>query len=321
MNELMKKVSTCGIVPVIKIDEVEKAVPLAKALCAGGLPVAEVTFRTDAAEESIRRITAEVPEIMVGAGTVITIDQVDRAMAAGAKFIVSPGFNPKIVSYCIDKGITIIPGTSSPSDMEKAMELGLDTVKFFPAEQSGGISYLKAVSGPYTKLKFMPTGGINEKNITDYLALPNVIACGGSWMVKSDLIASGDFEAITKLTKEAIKSMLGFEVVHVGINCSSAEESDEVTKKLCNMFGFAYKAGNSSNFAGSGVEVMKKKYLGTMGHVAIMTNSIERAIAYFEMQGIGFNEESRVLDDKGKTKAIYFAEEIGGFAYHLLQRK
>lgn len=320
MNDLMKKISLYGIVPVIKIDEVEKAVPLAKALCAGGLPVAEITFRTDAAEESIRRITAEVPDIIVGAGTVLTIDQVNRAVGAGAKFIVCPGFNSNIVSYCIDKGITIVPGTTNPSDMEAALELGLDTVKFFPAEQSGGTEYLKAVSGPFSKLKFMPTGGVNAKNLNEYLALPNVIACGGTWMVTSDLIAAGDFDAITRLAKEAVSNMLGFEIAHVGINCSNAEEAEGVTTKLCDMFGFTYKAGNSSNFAGTGAEVMKKKYLGTMGHIAVRTNSIERAIAYFKMRGIGFNEDSRVIDDKGKTKAIYFADEIGGFAFHLLQK-
>jgi len=320
MNELMKKISSYGIVPVIKLDEVEKAVPLAKALCTGGLPVAEVTFRTDAAEESIRRISTEVPDILVGAGTVLTIEQVDRAVRAGAKFIVSPGFNSKIVGYCMENGITIIPGTSSPSDMEAAIELGLDVVKFFPAEQSGGSAYLKAVSGPFPKLKFMPTGGVNAKNLNEYLSLPNVIACGGSWMVNPDLISEGNFDEITRITKEAVINMLGFEFVHVGINCSGAEEADEVTSKLCDMFGFINKAGNASNFAGTGVEVLKKKYLGEMGHVAVRTNNIERAIEYFRMRSIGFNEKSKVVDEKGNTKAIYFADEIGGFAFHLLQK-
>lgn len=321
MNDLLKRISLYGIVPVIKIDDVDKAVPLAKALCAGGLPVAEVTFRTDAAEESIRRISAELPDIIIGAGTILTTDQVDCAVRAGAKFIVCPGFNPNIVKHCMERGITIIPGTSCPSDMEAAMGFGLEVVKFFPAEQSGGTSYLKSISDPYSKLRFMPTGGINAKNLNEYLALSNVIACGGSWMVKPELISTGNFDEITRLTKEAIGSMLGFEVVHVGINCSSSEESDDVTEKLCEMFGFAYKAGNASNFAGTGVEIMKKKYLGTMGHVAVRTNNITRAIAYFGERCICFNEESKAMDETGNLKAIYFADEIGGFAFHLLQKQ
>ncbi|MDP4110138.1 MAG: bifunctional 4-hydroxy-2-oxoglutarate aldolase/2-dehydro-3-deoxy-phosphogluconate aldolase, partial [Bacillota bacterium] len=174
MNATLEKISGYGIVPVIKIDDVEKAVPLAKALCEGGLPVAEVTFRTAQAEEAIKRISAEVPEMLVGAGTVLTCEQADKAIAAGAKFIVSPGLNVKVVKHCIEKNIPITPGTSSPSDMEAALELGLEVVKFFPAEQSGGIGFLKAVSGPYTALKFMPTGGVNAANMNDYLAFSKV---------------------------------------------------------------------------------------------------------------------------------------------------
>lgn len=163
MNELIKKLQNYGIVPVIKIDNVETAVPLAEALISAGLPVAEVTFRTAQAEESIKRIVKSYPEMLVGAGTVLSIEQVDKAVNAGAKFIVSPGFNPKVVGYCISKDITILPGASTPSDMEAALEMGLEVVKFFPAEQSGGVDYLKAVGGPYTTLKFIPTGGINAK--------------------------------------------------------------------------------------------------------------------------------------------------------------
>ena len=175
MNELIKKISSYGIVPVIKINDVEKAIPLAKALVEGGLPLAEITFRTEEAEESIKRIVKAYPEMLVGAGTVLSVEQVDKAVNAGAKFIVSPGFNPKIVSYCITNKITVIPGASTPSDMEVALEMGLEVVKFFPAEQSGGVEYLKAVGGPYTTLKFIPTGGINAKNLNTYLSQKNEI--------------------------------------------------------------------------------------------------------------------------------------------------
>ena len=166
MNKVLEEISKIGIVPVIALDRVEDAAPLAKALCDGGLPCAEVTFRTDAAEESIRIMATEFPEMLVGAGTVLTTEQVDRAVNAGAKFIVSPGLNPKIVKYCVEKGILITPGCANPSDVEQALEHGLEVVKFFPAEQAGGLNYIKAIAAPYVGLKFMPTGGINAKNLS-----------------------------------------------------------------------------------------------------------------------------------------------------------
>lgn len=202
---IISEIGKIGIVPVIAINDVEKAVPLARALLDGGIPCAEVTFRTAEGEESIRRMSKEVPEVLVGAGTVLTCEQVDRAIEAGAKFIVSPGYNPKVVDYCLKKGITIAPGCATPSDMEKAIEAGLEVVKFFPAEQAGGLPYIKAVSAPYTMLKFMPTGGISAKNLSDYLSFDKVLACGGSWMVKSDLIDSGNFEEIKRLCQDAVQ--------------------------------------------------------------------------------------------------------------------
>lgn len=204
MNTILEKIQEYKIVPVVVLDDAATACDLAAALIEGGLPVAEVTFRTEAAEESIKKISEKYPDMLVGAGTVLTTEQVDRAVNAGAKFIVSPGFNPKVVEYCVDKGILICPGCSTPSDMEKALELGLDVVKFFPAEQAGGLNAIKAMAAPYTKLKFMPTGGINAKNITEYLSFNKIIACGGSWMVKKDLVKEGKFDEIVKLTKEAV---------------------------------------------------------------------------------------------------------------------
>ena len=203
MNEVLKQIEKIGIVPVVVLEDKKDAEPLGKALCEGGLPCAEVTFRTDAAEESIRIMAEKFPEMLVGAGTVLTIDQVDRAVNAGAKFIVSPGLNPKVTAYCVEKGIPVTPGTANPSNVEQAIELGLDVVKFFPAEQAGGLSYIKAIAAPYTGMKFMPTGGINAENVKDYLACDKILACGGSWMVKGDLIKAGDFDKITDLVKEA----------------------------------------------------------------------------------------------------------------------
>lgn len=205
MSDMMKLIGKYKLVPVVVLEDAKDAVSLAKSLIEGGLPCAEVTFRTAAAEESIRKMTEAFPEMLVGAGTVLTTEQVDRAVAAGAKFIVSPGFNPRIVDYCLDKGIPMIPGCCTPSDIEQALERGLEVVKFFPAEAAGGVPMLKALAGPYRNVRFMPTGGIGPANLKNYLALPAVLACGGSWMVKESLVNAGEFDKIRELTMEAVK--------------------------------------------------------------------------------------------------------------------
>lgn len=192
------------VVPVVVLNDAKDAEPLAKALVEGGLPCAEVTFRTEAAEESIRRMATKYPEMLVGAGTVLTIEQVERAVNAGAKFIVSPGFDPEIVDYCIEKDIPVFPGCITPSEVAQAVKRGLKVVKFFPAEQFGGVATIKAMAAPYGMVKFMPTGGINAKNLKDYLSCDKILCCGGSWMVKGDLIKAGEFDKICELTKEAV---------------------------------------------------------------------------------------------------------------------
>ena len=203
MNEVLKKIGQTGIVPVVVLNEVKDAVPLAQSLINGGLPCAEVTFRTDAAQQSIAEISKNFPQMFVGAGTVLTTEQVDRAVDAGAKFIVSPGFTPKVVEYCLKKEYPITPGIMTPTELEMALGFGLDVVKFFPAENAGGLKMIKAMAAPYTKMKFMPTGGINPQNVREYLQCDKILACGGSWMVKGDLINNGNFAEIEKLTKEA----------------------------------------------------------------------------------------------------------------------
>jgi len=204
MNKILTEIGLYKIVPVIIIDDKVNALPLAKALIDGGLPVAEVTFRTKAARESIELIANAYPKMLIGAGTVLTIDQVKDAVNAGAKYIISPGLNPKVVDYCISNDISITPGIATPSDIEKALEFGLEVVKFFPAESLGGLDYLKAVSAPYGNLKFIPTGGIDEIKMLAYLKFPKVLACGGSWMVKSNLIAEKKFDEIKILTSNAV---------------------------------------------------------------------------------------------------------------------
>jgi len=204
MIELFEKLGTLGVVPVVKIERAVDAVELGKALLAGGLPCAEITFRTAAAEEAIRRISSTLPEIIVGAGTVLSEEQAERAVAAGARFIVSPGFNPKVVDWCLQNEVPVTPGVLTPTEIDMALDRGLSILKFFPAEAMGGVATLKAISAPYGNVKFIPTGGINQNNLADYLALPSVHCCGGSWLVKASLISGGRFDEITRLIQEAV---------------------------------------------------------------------------------------------------------------------
>lgn len=204
MKSMAEQFQEMAVVPVVVLNDAKDALPLAEALVEGGLPCAEVTFRTDAAEESIRLMSEKYPDMLVGAGTVLTIDQVNRAVGAGAKFIVSPGFDPEIVDYCIEKEIPVFPGCITPSEVAQAVKRGLRVVKFFPAEQFGGVATIKALAAPYTMVKFMPTGGVSTKNLKDYLGCDKILCCGGSWMVKGDLIKAGEFDKIREMTKEAV---------------------------------------------------------------------------------------------------------------------
>ncbi|MFA5561845.1 MAG: bifunctional 4-hydroxy-2-oxoglutarate aldolase/2-dehydro-3-deoxy-phosphogluconate aldolase [Eubacteriales bacterium] len=320
MTEMEKKIYLMGLLPVIKITDPKTALPLAGALREGGLPAAEITFRTECAAEAIAAITKAYPDMLVGAGTVLSAAQADAAIAAGATFIVTPGFNPRVVTHCLERGVPIIPGCSSPSDIEAALELGLQTVKFFPAEAAGGLSMLKAMAAPYGQVRFMPTGGINPDNLLSYLKFDKILACGGSFMVAENLIAAGNYAAITELTRQAMKTMLGLEFLHLGINSANAEEALRSARLLERLFGMPVEEGNKSAFAGTAFEFMKSKGPGTMGHIGIRTNFADRAIAYFERQGFAFDDSTMTTFDNGKPKFIYFKDEIGGFAFHLIQK-
>lgn len=324
MNRILEQISYIGIVPVVKLDNSSDAAPLAKALCEGGLPCAEVTFRTNAAEEAIRIMTDRYPDMLVGAGTVLTVEQVDKAVAAGAAFIVSPGLNPEVVRHCTDIGVPVTPGCASPSDIEQAISLGLDVVKFFPAEAAGGIDMIKAMSAPYTNVRFMPTGGINAKNINTYLSEPKVIACGGSWMVKDKLIAEGRYDEITRLTREAVSTMLEYRLLHVGINIDGKDNAYALAGELAGMFGFntTEAAGGVGVFAGTGIELVHdaSAMTGEKGHIAIAVNSIERAKYHLGLKGVTFVEESAKYNDDGKCRFIYIDGMFGGFTIHLSRR-
>ena len=324
MNDVLEQIRLCGIIPVVKIDDAEQAVPLAKALVAGGIRCIEVTFRTEAAKEAIANIVNAYPDVLVGAGTVTTIQQANDALLAGAKFLVSPGINPEIVRYSLSHNTLIIPGCANATDIETALSLGLKTVKFFPSELLGGLPMIKALAAPYVNMSFIPTGGINESNYLTYLDDPKIVAIGGSWMVNADLISGNRFDEIEALSHKAVIGMLGFDLAHLGINEESESAAINAATTFAHWFGFSVKPGNSSNFvvskSGSIVEFMKSPYLGRHGHIAIKTNNIDRAIAYLIRQGLTFNDETKKYTPKGQLAAVYLMDEVSGFAVHLVQK-
>lgn len=321
IDALVDELENVGIVPVIKLDNVNDAEKLAKALRDGGINCAEVTFRAKGADEVIRRMTQAYPDMLVGAGTVLTCEQVDAAIAAGAKFCVAPGLNPKVVKRCLDKGVPFAPGLSSASEIEQALELGLDFAKFFPAEQAGGLAYIKAVCAPYTTMRFMPTGGVTADNLNTYLAYKKIVCCGGSWIVPPALLAAGDWAGITKLCREAIDKMLGFTMVHVGLNCANPAEAECVADEFAAAFGFEKKSGNSSVFSSTYMEMMKQPFRGKMGHIAIATNSVKRAAYQLKLRGYEIDKSSVKYNAEGVMNVAYLEHEFGGFAVHLVLKK
>lgn len=318
--DILKQIHDIGIIPVIAVDEAEQALPLCEALVKGGLPAAEITFRTAAGQKAIELVAKNNPDVLVGAGTVLTVDQCKAAIAAGAKFIVSPGYYDDVVNYCIEHNVPVLPGCVNASDCTKAVNAGLNVVKFFPAEQSGGITFIKALAPVFGQLNFMPTGGVNTQNMMDYLGYDRIHACGGTWMVKKDLINNAKWDEIEKISKDAVKKMLGLTLVHIGINFENGEEADKVAKMFCSMFDFEYKPGNSSIFCGTGVECNKSIGKGTNGHIAIGTSDVDRAMYHLAKRGVEFDMDTLKTDDKGRAKVVYLKGEFGGFAIHLVKR-
>lgn len=317
MDACIKELYRIGIVPVVALEDAADALPLGAALKKGGVSAIEVTFRTAAAADAIRLLTREMPELLVGAGTVITKEQADATIEAGAKFIVSPGFQPELVSYVLSKGVPMCPGTATPGEMEQAMALGLSAVKFFPAEQNGGAPMLKALSAPYRDLLFMPTGGVKLENLRTYLALDQVFACGGTWLATKDDIKAKAFDQITARTREAVKTMLNFRIKHVGINSKDEAEAKKTATLLCSIFDFDYNDTELSVFTGTAVEVMKYMGRGSLGHIAIGADNVDRAEYYLRQRGFSFDESTRRVDASGRTTFLYLKDEIGGFAFHL----
>jgi 2-dehydro-3-deoxyphosphogluconate aldolase/(4S)-4-hydroxy-2-oxoglutarate aldolase len=319
MSTLMQRVGEIGLVPVIKLESARKAVGLGRALVAGGIPVAEVTFRTAAAEEAIRAMAAELPELLVGAGTVLTVDQAERALAAGAKFIVSPCYVDEVVAYCQERGIPVLPGVVNPDGVAKGLAQGLDVLKFFPAGPAGGTAMLDAMAGPFGSARFVPTGGIDASNVSSYARRTNVHAIGGTWMVRPDLVEAEDWQAVEGLCREAVFALHDFSFAHLGISGQDEAECRAVAGRFQQLFNFAPTEGGASIFAGDRVEITRTPCPGAKGHLAIRCNQVERAVAYLKRAGIQARPET-AKGAPGRLKAIYLDLELAGFAVHLLGR-
>lgn len=318
-NEIIERISHIGIVPVVKIINEEDSLPLAKALFNGGIDAAEITFRSEHTLYAIKEISTNLPGMLVGAGTVLTKKQASDAVKAGARFIVTPGFNHEVVKWCIENEVPVLPGISSAAEIETALSYGLKTVKFFPAESSGGAKRIQDLSAPYSDVKFLPTGGIDEANMHDYLSLPSVLAIGGSFMLKEDFICSKNYSAIEELSRRAVKSLLTYELIHIGVNNNSEEEAVKNAQKLCSLFDFTYYHKPKSQFAGKGFEFLNVPGRGSNGHIAIYTPYPERALYHLSKMGI-LPIEGTITRNK-KTGIINFAYldlEIAGFAIHLI---
>lgn len=316
---VLEIIGNAGIVPVVVIEDVKNALPTAKALLDGGVNVMEITLRTKAGLDSIRTVAENCPEMLVGAGTVLTLEQCKKCVDAGARFIVSPGFDREFVKWCVDNNVAVTPGCVTPTEITEAMALGVNVLKFFPANIYGGLPAMKALAGPFGSVKFIPTGGVNRQNVGEFAAASFVHAVGGSWLCDKADITAGNFDKITALCDEARQGLLGFELAHVGINTNDSDESLAVAQIFNNAFGFAINSGSSSNFAGSGIEVMKSIFLGKNGHIAIRTNSIPRALVHLAKRGIKADMETAKYKGN-KMIAVYLKDEIGDFAIHLLQK-
>lgn len=320
MYNVEELIYTSGIMPVIKIDRTLDAVPLCRALADGGLALAEITFRTPAAAEAIALVTAELPDMTVGAGTVTCIKQAEAAQEAGAMFLVSPGFNPEVVKWCVNNNMLIYPGCTTASEVESAMNLGLRVVKFFPAEQSGGLEKIKALCGPYPTMRFMPTGGINLKNMADYLLSPRIFACGGSFMIKEELVSRGGWAEISALTRQAVTVAHGFELVGMGLNLDSAAQAVEAAEELGCLTGHKIQEGQSAVLVGSGVELVKSSGSGK-GYLIYGVLNVDRSIGYLRRRGFEPDEGSIRRNSEGNIVFAGLKKSIGGFGLHLVPRK
>lgn len=308
-----------GIIPVVAIEDASKAADLAHALVKGGLPASEVTFRTACAAEAIEAMIKAEPDMLVGAGTVLNVEQAEKAVKAGAKFIVSPGYNPDVVDWCIKNNVPTMPGISNPSEITACINKGVTHLKLFPAERKGGYKIIDDFGGPFPQCTFMPTGGVTTENVGEYAKRKNILCMGGTWMVKKPLIEGCKWDEITQICKDAVKAMHNFHIDHWGINAKDPDDAAKIAEGF-DPFGFAAKVGNSSIFASDQIEIMKQDGRGTHGHISVVCNNVERALAYLEKFGfkpVAGTEKWTGKENASPLKVVYLDKEVGGFAIHL----
>ena len=318
-KEVMKRLGGIGIIPVVKMDDPQDSIPLANALLQGGIDCCEITFRSAYTIDAIKQITSQLPDMLVGAGTVLSAQQAAQAVDAGAQFIITPGFNANVVSWCIENDIFVIPGISSASEIEMALAYQLEYVKFFPAQSSGGAKKIKDLSAPYQNLKFIPTGGINASNMHEYLELPCVEAIGGSFMLPEECIANKDFKQIEVLSKNAIRDMLNYQLIHLGIASTGKEEANTIAQTFSKLFHLPLYDKPHSAFAGKYFEIRFDQSIYPHGHIGMYTPYPEKAMYHLAKMGIACKEETITRNKKtGRINFVYLDLEIAGFGIHLI---
>lgn len=319
-SDIFQRIGHLGVLPELTLKDAIDAIPVGRAISDGGISMAEVTFRTDAAEDSIRLMSNAIPDMLIGAGTILNPLQVDLAVDAGAKFIVSPGINVDVVTHCQDRDIPVIPGVSNPTDIETALRLGLSLVKFFPAESNGGIQALRAMGEPYPGLKFMPSGGLNEENVDDYLRSNRVLAVAGNWMATPKMIEKGDLDGITMHCHRAVKRMLGFSFDHIGLNFPKLEEAQLAAEDVAKIFDEDIIDDSDGLIVGGFFQGVMPGVPGTYGHVGLRTYHIGRAMEFFRDKGITFDNNHARYDKAGNLVSVYADQEIGGMTLLLIQQ-
>lgn len=320
MNNFLELVEDIGILPQVVLDNVADAVPLGEALVKGCIPMAKVSFRTEAAADIIEAMANNVPDLIVGAGTIHSVEEAKLAVSKGAKFIVTSGIQEDVVKWCTENNVVIIPGCVTPSDIELALRYDLKVVNFFPAEIFGGVKAIKALYGPYYNVKFLASGGIDESNLIEYLDQPNVAAVAGDFVLSQEAIANKDWEAISAQCIYFVHKVLGLSIGHVGINRDNLDAAWALTNELTDLFSIGVCEGESFMFVGDNLfEILKTPFHGDNGHIAINTNYIERAMKFFARRGIEYREETMAYDANGRLKVVYMTREMGGFAFHLRQ--